>query len=126
MRTKFSRKKNREAKKLFAIEYLGGKCVSCGTDKNLEFDHIIPGSQKYRIAVMYEWSAKRIIEELNKCQLLCKSCHLIKTINERGDNEAEHGTTGMYSNHDCRCKNCKKAWSSYYKIYKSKRREALV
>ncbi len=125
MRTNISRKRNRKAKKLFAIEYLGGKCVHCGTNKNLEFDHIIPGTAKYRIAVMYEWSAKRIIEELNKCQLLCADCHMIKTIEEKGG-KAEHGSTGMYSNHGCRCSDCRNAWAEYYRLYKLNRREVLI
>jgi CRISPR/Cas system Type II protein with McrA/HNH and RuvC-like nuclease domain len=46
----------------------GGKCVQCGTNENLEFDHIIPhskgGANTYR-----------------NVQLLCESCNRQKSDN---------------------------------------------
>lgn len=62
-----------------AIIKLGGKCVSCGTTDNLEFDHIYPSTKFKTMAKMSSYSEKRFNEELEKCQLLCTACHKVKT-----------------------------------------------
>ncbi len=36
-------------KRAYCIEYLGGKCVVCGTTHNLQFDHIKRETKKYTI-----------------------------------------------------------------------------
>jgi len=46
-------------------------------------------------------------KELSNCQVLCKSCHLKKTIAERP--KPQHGTVNMYNEHRCRCELCKEA-----------------
>lgn len=33
-----------------AIEYLGGKCVLCGSVENLQFDHIDRSTKKYELS----------------------------------------------------------------------------
>lgn len=62
-----------------AKEYLGGKCVGCGTTENLQFDHIDRTKKKYSITKRSLNSFDTLKEELDKCQLLCKTCHEIKT-----------------------------------------------
>ena len=65
-----------------AIIQLGGKCVKCGAKEELEFDHLDPKS-KYKTISKLILAPDVILEaELNKCQLLCKNCHLEKSINE--------------------------------------------
>jgi len=65
------------------IVFLGGICVSCGSKDNLQFDHIDPSTKCF--AIMSKWTKEwhEIEKELNKCQLLCASCHLNKTRIER-------------------------------------------
>lgn len=36
-----------------------------------------------------------------------------------------HGTTGGYTNHDCRCKLCKQAWAEYHRDYMRRRRNGF-
>jgi 5-methylcytosine-specific restriction endonuclease McrA len=54
-----------------------GPCVKCGSFTDLELDHI-DESTKVTHGV-WSWSEKRRSEELAKCQILCKKCHLEKT-----------------------------------------------
>ena len=64
------------------IEQLGGKCVCCGITENLEFDHIDRTTKKAKVSTLLASSSlAAAIEEAKKCQLLCNSCHIQKTIN---------------------------------------------
>jgi 5-methylcytosine-specific restriction endonuclease McrA len=72
----------RDEKKSYCIEYLGGKCVKCGTTHNLQFDHIKREGKKYEITRKLTYKFDNIKEELDKCQLLCAPCHLEKTASE--------------------------------------------
>ena len=75
-------RKYRKNARIKCIEYLGGKCVKCGTTKRLEFDHIDRTTKKYTIAPRVTNNFDNLKEELNKCQLLCAFCHLNKTESE--------------------------------------------
>lgn len=110
----------REKRKKEAIRYLGGKCKKCNSKKNLEFDHIDPTTKKNQISSMFTSSIVQFYEELNKCQLLCRRCHLRKS-SENGDYTRnrkawQHGVSG-YINQKCRCEIC----ILQYKIYRKNR-----
>jgi hypothetical protein len=65
-------------RKLFAIEYKGGKCESCGYDKCpdvLEFHHLDPSKKDASWNKMRLWGEKRLLTELDKCAILCSNCH---------------------------------------------------
>ena len=65
--------------------HLGGKCVRCGATERLEFDHILKETKSYTIGSNLTcFSIEELIEEANKCQLLCRPCHIIKS-HEEGD-----------------------------------------
>ena len=70
-------------KRVYCLEYLGGKCVKCGATERLEFDHIKREGKKYSIARKLTYKFDNIKEELDKCQLLCVDCHKVKTKSER-------------------------------------------
>ncbi len=72
----------RDKRKSYCIEYLGGKCVKCGTTHNLQFDHIKREGKKYEITRRLSNNLNNLKEELDKCQLLCAPCHLDKTAKE--------------------------------------------
>ncbi len=76
------RREYRQEKKAICLEYLGGKCVKCGTTHNLQFDHIKREGKKYEISSRVSNNFDNIKEELDKCQLLCAPCHLDKTAKE--------------------------------------------
>lgn len=95
------------------IELLGGSCINCGGTEKLEFDHIMPDDMSFRIGHRTDYSLETLLPELQKCQLLCKKCHYVKTISDRNYSELKHGTRRMYLNHGCRCPDCREANTVY-------------
>ena len=76
-------RERRERQRARAIEFLGGKCLDCGiADKRvLVFDHV-RGEKVTNVARLLGSAWERIETELNKCDLVCANCHLVRT-NER-------------------------------------------
>lgn len=104
-----------------AIDLLGGICVWCGTTEQLEFDHIngdrIDRSHKISALLLSSWN--RVVEELEKCQLLCKDCHTVKTWSQNRV-RAKHGSASFYINQKCRCDRCKAANAERVRKYRQK------
>lgn len=81
-------------------------CVRCGSQKRLELDHVDP---KLKVSHnIWSWSEKRRLEEIEKCQVLCRNCHQMKTREDMNWGQV-HGTTNSYNNYGCRCVECTKA-----------------
>lgn len=101
--------KRYHAKRAIWIQELGGVCINCGTTEQLEFHHINPKDKSFNVAERYDCRA--VIDELKKCQLLCKNCH---------DNihQPDHGTTSRYKHRRCRCQPCKDANNRATKLWK--------
>lgn len=92
--------------------FLGGVCSSCGGCDDLEFDHIDKDTKEFHISgrgLDLPW--QRLLDEAATCQLLCKQCHIAKTLVERGHLDPEHGTQAMYKRKGCRCEPCRVAAS---------------
>lgn len=102
--------KRYQKRKAWAHEYLGNKCANCGSTSNLEIDHVDPTNKSFSFGKGWGKPLAILQEELNKCQLLCKSCHDIKT-NSR---EYEHGNVRLYWT-GCRCRLCTTAAVKYKK-----------
>jgi hypothetical protein len=66
--------------KKYLIEMLGGICVGCGVTENLQFDHIDRTTKSFCIGKNLASKLEKLIEEANKCQLLCEKCHQHKTL----------------------------------------------
>lgn len=65
--------------KLDAVAYLGGKCANCGYDRciaALDFHHIDPNEKdrSYRKLMQIKFTPE-LQKELDKCVLLCATCH---------------------------------------------------
>jgi 5-methylcytosine-specific restriction endonuclease McrA len=67
-------------RKLELIKLKGGCCEKCGYSKNLSaltFHHINPDDKSFNVEMRnianHEWGA--VLEEVEKCQLLCHNCH---------------------------------------------------
>jgi 5-methylcytosine-specific restriction endonuclease McrA len=108
-----------------ARERLGGCCVQCGSTESLEFDHVDPASKLKEVssAAMLDGPLERLFAEVDKCQLLCKPCHIVKTNRDgdRGNAWEEHGTLSAYRY--CKppkCEPCKKVKREYMQQYKAR------
>jgi hypothetical protein len=118
MRGRYQRRKRE------AIETLGGRCVRCGSKDNLEVDHIDRSKKEFPFSRMYALSQERFDAELAKCQLLCNSCHVQKTIEERGHNKrTEHGTYVCYRYAGCRCDLCRQACRDQARRYREEKKK---
>lgn len=90
-----------------------GPCVRCGSDIDLEVDHIDPKLKvDHRV---WSWSAVRREAELAKCQVLCHPCHVDKTWEGK---RAEHGTSSCYDG-GCRRDECRAAATARRQKYPS-------
>ena len=68
------RRKNKEV----LVEFKGGRCSICGYNKcidALEFHHRDPTQKDISIGSGYTYSIKKLLEEIEKCDLLCANCH---------------------------------------------------
>lgn len=80
-RPEFHKEQNRKKRlriKQFCLEYRGGKCELCGYDRcpgALDFHHTDPSQKDFAMSRAYSKSKKAIVEELDKCKLLCATCH---------------------------------------------------
>jgi len=81
LRERKSREKRirgRKHKKLL-VEHLGGKCITCGYDicpASFDFHHPIPEEKEFTIASeLGSMTYQRLLEETEKCMLLCANCH---------------------------------------------------
>lgn len=65
------------AKKIKAINILGGCCNECGEQDvfKLEFHHQSPKDKEENIGHLLHHRWDRIKTELKKCKVLCKNCH---------------------------------------------------
>jgi len=68
----------RVALKMRMVEFAGGCCTRCGFNRSfvaLDFHHIDPQSKSFPLSSGYCYSWDRVVEEMNKCELLCANCH---------------------------------------------------
>ena len=62
-----------------------GPCVLCGSDLDLQVDHIDPATKEIHVATLWGMSEKnpKRVAELAKCRVLCAECHLVKSKTEK-------------------------------------------
>lgn len=74
-------KQKKRERKLHAIEYLGGVCKSCGGSFHpavFEFHHRDPSNKDRDPSKLLSLNWSKVIDELNKCDLLCANCHRLE------------------------------------------------
>lgn len=92
------------------VDYHCAQCDHRGDD--LEFDHIDPANKLFTIGsrIMQGWKGdkyQQLLDELEKCQLLCPAHHLEKTRKQlSGERGWRHGTWYGWLNKKCKCPEC--------------------
>ena len=103
----------------------GNECQVCKSTENLEFNHIDRSTKLITLSgkgLDGKWET--ILKELDKCELLCHTCHLEKTREQYKNKEIRpwndkthlpylHGTTRSYEEISCRCEDCRYAKKLY-------------
>lgn len=119
----YMKKRYAKRRQIF-IERLGGVCVKCQSSEDLQLDHIDSKQKLFNIAKFFSYKLDIVLPEVDKCQLLCKPCHLEKTLVDKGHLPAKgtHGTLASYRY--CKCSLCKEVWNAWHSMYKKRRREA--
>lgn len=82
----------RQVGKIKALQYLGSKCVLCGYNKYpaaLEFHHINEKEKDYNLSNIIKGVEldSKVIEELDKCVILCSNCHRAYHASELNEEE---------------------------------------
>lgn len=125
--------KRRATRRLKLIEMSGGSCEICGSIENLEFNHKDATKKVFGLSgAGLDKAWIKIVEEWEKCELLCQLHHrqhtdnlysdrVLTVWNTDGQILPEHGTIKMYQNQSCRCVDCKYA----KKLYRNKKIEYL-
>jgi hypothetical protein len=60
-------------------------CVSCGYNHSpyaLDLDHVDASSKIQSPSRMFLWTLKKLMQEIRKCQVMCRNCHGIKSATE--------------------------------------------
>lgn len=81
--TEQQRRKYRRYRMVAEIKLLVG-CADCGYAENneaLQFDHL--KDKSFNISNSYLLSVAKILEEIEKCEVVCTNCHAIRTDNRR-------------------------------------------
>src|SRR5688572_26741751 len=50
-------------------------CAMCGNSESLEWHHRDPSAKSYEVGRMVKPLGPRVLKEVEKCDLLCHSCH---------------------------------------------------
>lgn len=81
----YARNRVKEGKVKLEKYLMGHPCVDCGNSdiRVLEFDHV-KGNKRFDIgkAVNSKYGWETVLEEIEKCEVVCANCHKIRT-NER-------------------------------------------
>lgn len=115
-------KKRYDERMRLAHTLLGNKCNVCCSVDRLEIDHIDWKTKKFDISSVFSRTESRFLEELAKCQLLCKTCHIEKTKKDvcemrTGFSDLPHGYV-RYNERKCRCEICVKGIRDYTRNYR--------
>ena len=75
----------RDKHKKQLVEYFGDECHDCKKSFPVccyDFHHIDPSTKSFEIAPRLDGKIETIMEEVNKCIMVCSNCHRIRHYKE--------------------------------------------
>lgn len=72
-------------RKKMAFELLGNRCAECGAKRKLQIDHVDCFTKVKKSNRLWNMAKPKFLAELKKCQLLCETCHDLKSQGKGGD-----------------------------------------
>lgn len=87
-------------------------CADCGSTDDLQLHHV---DNTDRLTSAWLRSPERLAEELAKCVILCRKCHM----EGRHGRVLKHGTKKCYDK-GCRCEECREASAEYKREWRRK------
>ena len=97
------------------FDRLGNSCNECGSGENLHFHHREQKSKRFSLTPKLTANLnEEFWEEVDKCEVLCYTCHSKK-------HATEHGKRAMY-NKGCRCEFCVAAARNDMREYRQRKR----
>ena len=111
--------------KAWMFSIVGDTCIRCNATAT-QIDHKDPTKKSFEISNNWSNAKHKLEAELQKCQPLCKPCHIDKTRKDLGQNDARkvHGTLSSYRY--CKCDLCRQAKNKWEREYKQRRKLAGV
>jgi len=105
-----------------AAWFKGKVCETCGSEDNLELDHVDRSTKiDHRV---WSWSQSRRDEELAKCVPRCHKCHSKRSgeqAREYLSRPIVHGTVSAYLRKKCKCEIC----LDFYKKWRRNKYERI-
>ncbi len=103
-----------ERKKNALLDAIGRECIRCGSTEGIEFDHVDRSTKSFSVLTEWKRPLDELLEEVRKCQPLCKVCHQSKTSMEMG---VPHGG-GVSGKRGCKCAGCRARKAEYAARYR--------
>ena len=79
-------KKVRAERSRTLVDMHGNKCKDCGITHEktgfFDFHHLDPSTKKYEVKTIICSSWKRVLEEADKCVMLCPNCHRLRHLED--------------------------------------------
>lgn len=84
-RLRLSKAVSRKRRRAFLDELKDVPCADCGNrfpPECMDFDHI-SGDKRFNIGKSLLTSIEKVLEEIDKCEIVCSNCHRIRTRNRQ-------------------------------------------
>lgn len=90
-------KRRYKQRRELAMSILGKECAKCGSEVDLQIDHVYWTDKAFNFAKYWNCSKKKFLEELAKCQALCKDCHIEKSKVDLWDQRLQEPGSNQYT-----------------------------
>lgn len=91
--------------------------MGCGSVDDLQIDHRDPATKLFDLGKGWSYAFARVEAEIEKCQLLCATCHARKS---SAESSVEHGG-GLSGRRNCKCAPCRARKAQYMAAFRDRK-----